>query len=497
MKAIVRDSAVGQLLRLLSFRNGSLAYPEELPDFVLPSTYFDISATSSKEDHSDTSNNAGPRIDPETKTVEAETDIEAASAPEEVDGQASYPNLHPFTSRDQSICPTRTRSISAANGVLKDEIIPMKTSDGMILVSWYTTDDPANPQNWSSGKKLFVSAQICIYTFAVYIGSSLYVSSIPDVMVIFNVGPTAASLGLALYVLAYGIGPMLFSPMSEIPLLGRNLIYIITFLIFVGLCVATSLFNGFAGLLVLRFLLGFFGSLCLATGGATFGDMYAPTKMPYVIAFWAGAATLGPALGPVIGGFAVQAMGWRWSSWELLWLSAPILIVLSIALPETSHDAILLRRARRLRAITKRVDLTAQAELDMADLTATKIATEALLKPWQINMLDPAVLFTTVYTALVYGIFYSFFESFPLVYPEIYGFNLGQTGLPFLSVLVALAISLSAYCSYFYYHAEPIMLREPGFGPPEARLVPGLIASFFVPVGCFLFGMSPNACCME
>ena len=32
----------------------------------------------------------------------------------------------------------------------------------------------------------------------------------------FRVGPTAASLGLALYVLGYGVGPLLWSPMSEI-----------------------------------------------------------------------------------------------------------------------------------------------------------------------------------------------------------------------------------------------------------------------------------------
>lgn len=35
-------------------------------------------------------------------------------------------------------------------------------------------------------------------------------------MRVFGVGPTAASLGLALYVLGYGVGPLLWSPMSEI-----------------------------------------------------------------------------------------------------------------------------------------------------------------------------------------------------------------------------------------------------------------------------------------
>jgi MFS transporter, DHA1 family, multidrug resistance protein len=41
-----------------------------------------------------------------------------------------------------------------------------------------------------------------VYTFTVYIGSSLYTSSEKGVMEEFNVCPVAASLGLALYVLA-------------------------------------------------------------------------------------------------------------------------------------------------------------------------------------------------------------------------------------------------------------------------------------------------------
>ncbi|KAK9241737.1 hypothetical protein V1506DRAFT_174835 [Lipomyces tetrasporus] len=31
-------------------------------------------------------------------------------------------------------------------------IVPVKTSDGILLVDWYTTDDPDNPQNWSPWK---------------------------------------------------------------------------------------------------------------------------------------------------------------------------------------------------------------------------------------------------------------------------------------------------------------------------------------------------------
>lgn len=66
---------------------------------------------------------------------------------------------------------------------------------------------------------------------------------------------------------------MLFSPLSELPLLGRNIPYIISFGLFVILGVPTALANSYATLMVLRFLTGFMGSPCLATGGATAGDV--------------------------------------------------------------------------------------------------------------------------------------------------------------------------------------------------------------------------------
>jgi MFS family permease len=56
---------------------------------------------------------------------------------------------------------------------------------------------------------------------------------------------------------------------NVVPLFGRNGPYVSTFAVFVILAVPTSLVDNFGGLMVLRFLLGFFGSPCLANGGAS------------------------------------------------------------------------------------------------------------------------------------------------------------------------------------------------------------------------------------
>ncbi|KAH9214000.1 major facilitator superfamily transporter [Leptodontidium sp. 2 PMI_412] len=482
MKDIIRDSTFGQIVRLLS-KNKLLLYPEEDPNFKCPKGYNDNTNLPEAVVRERTRSFFSTASNPHNSYMD---DEEAITTPESKDESGSNESTDKGENSDLERANTarleRTKS---------RPILPSKSADGTILVDWYTTDDPEYPQNWSAGKKLYVSFQICVYSFAVYVGSSIYSPALGGVMDDFNVSAVTGLLGLALYVLAYGIGPMLFAPMSEIPAIGRTPIYVWTFVLFVILQIPTALVDNFAGLLVLRFLAGFFSSPCLATGAATFQDMYSMVKMPHLLAFWAGAVTLGPALAPIVAGFSISAKDWHWFAWEELWLSGPICLMMFVSLPETSAPNILLRRARRLRKLTDKVNLSSQSEIDQAGMTASDVAYDALIKPWQINLLDPAVAFTTVYTALVYGIFYSFFESFPLVFPVLYGFNLGESQLPFLAVVVSLLICIPLYCYYYYYIVEP-RVKISGFGEPEERLIPGLIATFFVPAGLFLFAWTSN-----
>lgn len=188
---------------------------------------------------------------------------------------------------------------------------------------------------------------------------------------------------------------------------------------------------------------------------------------------------------------SVAAENWRWSLWEMLWMNGPIFLSLFFFLPETSSANILLRRAQRLRKLTGDDRLKSQSEIDQANLTPRDVAIEALWRPFQLMLLDPSIAFTAVYTAIIYGIFYSFFEAFPLVYNEMYHFNLGQLGLTFLSVTVGVILSITWYWWYIYYRVEP-SIRAHGLGAPERRLIPALIVTFFVPVGLFIFGWTSN-----
>lgn len=252
-----------------------------------------------------------------------------------------------------------------------------------------------NPQNWSLGKKLFASSLVWLLTFAIYIGSAIYSPGIPGVAEQFGVSTVASTLGLTLFVLGYGIGtlilslflskvplcdrpshsfialgPMIWSPLSELPTVGRSPVYVLTLFVFVFLNFAVVYPKNFGMLLAFRFITGFIGSPALATGGASMADIWGPRSRDYMIAIWGAFAIAAPVLGPLVGGFASTAKDWTWTIWQLIWISGFALVALFFFLPETYGPNILYRRARRLRKITDK-PFFCEAELELESIPPT------------------------------------------------------------------------------------------------------------------------------
>jgi len=121
---LLRDAPLGQIIRYAT-RNRVFLYPEERPDFELPKSYTD---SSSADTSANVSGSTTPRIESDENTLERHVTL----------GEQA---------------PERIASIPVA-------ITPSRLKDGTILVDWYTTDDPENPQSWTPSKKAFVALQI-------------------------------------------------------------------------------------------------------------------------------------------------------------------------------------------------------------------------------------------------------------------------------------------------------------------------------------------------
>lgn len=185
----VQEAPFGQLVRLLS-GNRFFKYPEELPDFTLPEGYGHID-----EDDEKAAASAGIDESRPLSEVTAVNDavpnpadlekIESVSSSNSsgsshagmahvatVDVERAQGSPHGTVGRRMSSAAAQ-RTVSRYSQAWLDmeqraavertksmAVVPEKTVDGIVLVDWYSTDDQANPQNWSQGKKAFVALQI-------------------------------------------------------------------------------------------------------------------------------------------------------------------------------------------------------------------------------------------------------------------------------------------------------------------------------------------------
>ncbi|KAI3329428.1 major facilitator superfamily transporter [Xylariaceae sp. AK1471] len=487
MSSFIRDTPLGQFIRLVT-RNGVLQYSEEEADFRLPDDWLKV-VNSGKDDYSTSSTcpSDASTLCPDDEKIQIEKDDEIPSPPEGISSSGTRSPAETLSNAEHDAKGDIEQAIEKVKSI---PIVPRRTADGIILVDWYSTDDPENPQNWTNLRRLMVTFILCLYTFVVYTSSAIYINSGPGIAKEFGVNATEASLGLALFVLGYGIGPLLWSPLSELPSVGRNPVYFWTMFAFVILSIPTALVTNYPGLMVLRFLQGFFGSPCLANGGASLGDLYNDMHLPYALIAWVSAGYCGPALGPLLSGFSVPVLGWRWSLLEILFAGSAIFPVMFAFLPETSSATLLLQRAQRLRQRTGNSAFMSQSEIDQQGMSRRAIFVDALIKPLEITIKDPAILFVQLYTAVVYATYYSFFESFPLVYPTYYHMTPGQVGLVFLAILVACLLGAIIYASYLHFYLNPRIRKAPV--TPETRLLPALAAAFGPTVGLFIFAWTAS-----
>lgn len=356
-----------------------------------------------------------------------------------------------------------------------------------VTVTWRGENDAENPLNWSTTYKVFVTFTVCIMTTAIYMGSSIFAPAIPDFAHDRQTTDVVAALGISLFVWGYGLGPLLLSPITEVSFIGRNWPYIVSLGIFVLLQIPTVLTDSVAGFLVLRFLAGFVGSPVLATGGATIGDIWGyGGGFANALGCWGYSAAAGPVVGPLVGGFAVDAKGWRWSIWPLFWASAAVWIFIFFLLPETSGATILSRRAARLRKVTGNAQLLSEGDLHDRSIHPSELAFNTLVRPFELTLLEPVVLFNNLYIALVYGVLYCFFEAFPLVFEGRHHFNGGQTGLAYIGILIGGALTLGGYCVFNNKFVTP--KYADGTWKPEYRMLPVMLGGIALPVCMFWFG---------
>jgi DHA1 family multidrug resistance protein-like MFS transporter len=91
----------------------------------------------------------------------------------------------------------------------KDEDLPSPGSQQRIVVGFVGPDDPDIPHNWPAFARMVAGFNVMLLNFSFYAASAIFTPSILDIEKAFNATTAEGTLGLSLFVIAYGIGPLI------------------------------------------------------------------------------------------------------------------------------------------------------------------------------------------------------------------------------------------------------------------------------------------------
>ncbi|OQV09709.1 hypothetical protein CLAIMM_13801 [Cladophialophora immunda] len=334
-----------------------------------------------------------------------------------------------------------------------------KTADPNLVV--WDRDDPENPMNWSTAKKVFILTQLAFLALAASLGSSIISPAESDISKEVGVGDEVVALVVSLYIVGFALGPILWAPVSEV--WGRRMSMLPAMFCLGMFSIGTAVSKNTASVFVTRFFAGVFGSAPVSNVSAALGDIWPPRVRNNAMMLYA-VTVIGEYLEAII---VFSSFG-----------------VSLFFLPEVYDPVLLDRKAERLRKETGNQDIYnphEQIELDVKSIVQKQLA-----RPLQMLCTEPQASAIAVYASFVYALLYLCPEVFPLVFQEHRHWSPVVGSLPFLGLFIGV---LSATGIMGVGQSTISARSTPMVGKPCPKLVSTMaVGGVLFTVGLFWFG---------
>ncbi|GAA5966722.1 hypothetical protein JCM8115_002789 [Rhodotorula mucilaginosa] len=409
------------------------------------------------------------------------------------------PSTSASTTSSKSQRPSE--SIGAQDEVVEERMSKLDTAITSPTVDlqkeW--TESPQHPQNWPDRRRWTIALVIALTGFLSTADSSVFVADIPIVQERYGTSRETATLTLSLYLVGLGCGPFVFAPLSE--LYGRQRAYVVSMIGFTLMNLGCCFVDSLPGIIVLRFLAGFFGSSGPGLGVATISDLFRPHERGGPIAIYGIGPMLGPVVGSLLGGWLVL-ISWRWPM-RLMTIIIGINTVCVIAFMRETFGPVLEREwlAQRLQDEDgEKGEPEAIVSSAVPQITFHELVIRTFTRPPRLLANPVCAIFSTYY-AYVYSCIFCFIVTIPLLYARhheptdlfTYNWPAGTAGLAYIPLgigFVGSAITAALTQDRIYRYLSE---RSRNDGIPEYRLVVTQIGMVIFPVGLFIFGWTAQA----
>ncbi|KUM59436.1 hypothetical protein ACN42_g7712 [Penicillium freii] len=223
----------------------------------------------------------------------------------------------------------------------------------------------------------------------------------------------------------------------------------------------------------------------------------AMTVSIYVLGFAVGPLNLAPlsevsnlkaqVIGPVIGGFVTETIGWRWTFRIILIMSGVFSIISLIFLRETNAKVLMQRKA----ANVPEKPTTAAAPLDRE--SPGKMLRAAIIRHAKMLVFSPIVLLISLYSGALFGVIFLLFTTLPTLFESQYHFDIGLAGLAYQGLGLGMIIGLVLFAIL----SDKLLGQKRGgtVNRPEERLILMKWFAPITPVGCFYLRMERILSC--
>ena len=128
-------------------------------------------------------------------------------------------SLHRSNSHHSSIVSNGSRHPSFEIPIVPQRLshpVPKQSTGPEVIVDFDGKDDPYRPINWPFRKKVITTILYGFTTCWITFASAIYSAGVPQIAHDFRVTEAVSTAGISMVVFGFGLGPLLWAPLSEV-----------------------------------------------------------------------------------------------------------------------------------------------------------------------------------------------------------------------------------------------------------------------------------------
>lgn len=237
-----------------------------------------------------------------------------------------------------------------------------------------------------------------------------------------------ATILVSVWELGEVVGPLILAPLSE--LYGRLPVYHSATVLFVALSIAAAKSTSIQMLIAFRFLLGVLVASS-TLNSCIVGDMFRHEQRGQALSIMGMVPYVAPCLGPTIGGFVSDSLGWRWTFWMTAIITGSLEVFFLFLFRETYRVTILRKKLRRLRVEMNCPSLRLRYEEDENKM---KRFWQSIIRPPKLLFASLSILLVAICGSFAMGYVYVAITSMTLIFEQTYSFSESHVGLSYLGL---------------------------------------------------------------